>query len=479
MTFASFHFVLFAAVVICLYYRMPHRGRWALLLAASSYFYACWIPGYLMLLACCTAVNYLAGLLIHSTDGMRRKGSLVLGLVGSIGVLFAFKYINFMNAALRPISDTLGMGYPIPDVTLVVPLGISFYTLQALSYTIDVYRGARKPETHLGIFALYVSFFPQLVAGPIERSTRLLPQFHQEKTFCSENAVSGLRLILWGYFKKLVVADRAGSIVDVIYLHPDAVDGAALWLGTFLFSIQIFCDFSAYTDIARGTARIMGFELMENFRQPYLATSLTRFWRRWHISLSTWFRDYLYIPLGGSRVTGVRIGINIGVVFILSGLWHGANWTFIAWGGIHGVALSMERMIRRVLRFPDSYHRSVLTRLLFTVGRITVTQFVVLSAWVFFRCPTIAEGWIAIEKMLRLPAISGYLPPELNMEDLLLLIPFLFLVAAREIIAELRFRNIQLPGCPQPLRWAADSALLWAVVIFGWMAPHTFIYFVF
>lgn len=340
MLFNSLQFLLFLPVVVALYFATPHRFRWALLLLASYYFYAAWRPEYLLLIIASTLVDYLCALRMGRLESRRRrKKYLVLSLGSNLGLLFGFKYLTFFNESTRAVFDQLNIFYGVPTFEILLPVGISFYTFQTLSYTIDVYRGARPPERHLGIFALYVSFFPQLVAGPIERSTRLLPQFFQHHGFDAGRVQSGLRLILWGFFKKIVIADRLAVYVNAVYANPSAYDGPSLLLATYFFAFQIYCDFSAYSDIAIGSARVMGFELMQNFRRPYFARSIQEFWQRWHISLSTWFRDYVYLPLGGNRVPTWRWYTNLLLVFLVSGLWHGANWTFVVWGALHGTYL--------------------------------------------------------------------------------------------------------------------------------------------
>ena len=321
MLFNSFEYFLFFPIVAMLYFGVPQRLRWVLLLAASYFFYMCWKPGYLLLIVASTLVDYWAGLGIgRATSVSGKRGYLAVSLTANLGLLFFFKYYNFFSDSLREFSRLWGGTLDIPHSDFLLPVGISFYTFQTLSYTIEVYRGNKEPERHLGIFALYVAFFPQLVAGPIERAQRLLPQFREKHEFVYDRVVSGLKLIAWGLFKKVVIADRLAGVVDVVYGNVDAHSGPAFVVATVAFAFQIFCDFSGYTDIAIGSARVMGFELMTNFRRPYFAASIPDFWRRWHISLSTWFRDYVYVPLGGSRVSRSRWYGNLFIVFLVSGL---------------------------------------------------------------------------------------------------------------------------------------------------------------
>ena len=336
MLFNSLEYLVFLPAVVLLYFLTPQRARWLLLLAASYLFYAAWRVEYLALIVTSTLVDYAAGIAMGAcaTRAERRKW-LLLSLLVNLGLLFTFKYADFAIGSANALGGWLGAGPDWPLLELLLPVGISFYTFQTLSYAIDVYRGEREAERHLGRFAVYVAFFPQLVAGPIERSTRLLPQFVEHHRFDPANLRAGLWLILFGFFKKLVVADQAGLYVDAVYAAPGEAGAAAQLAASYLFAFQLYCDFSGYSDIAVGSAQLMGFRLMENFRRPYVAQSVQEFWRRWHVSLSTWFRDYVYVPLGGSHGTAGRWAWATAVVFLTSGLWHGANWTFVVWGALH------------------------------------------------------------------------------------------------------------------------------------------------
>lgn len=340
MLFNSLQFLIFFPIVILLYYLLPHSKRWIFLLLASYYFYMSWNPAYIVLILISTLVDYFAAIKMSEQDNInKRKIYLFFSLFANLGLLFIFKYFNFFNDSVRLLFQSLGVNYGVPSLSLLLPVGISFYTFQTLSYTIDVYRGVTKPERHFGIFAVYVSFFPQLVAGPIERSERLLPQFRVPVIPNENNFSSGMKLMVWGFFKKVVVADNVAIIVNQVYNNVNEYQGLPLIIATFLFAIQIYCDFSGYSDIAIGSARVMGIHLMKNFNTPYFSKSITEFWKRWHISLSTWFRDYVYIPLGGNRVSKPRHYLNLFLTFLISGLWHGANWTFVIWGALHGGVL--------------------------------------------------------------------------------------------------------------------------------------------
>ena len=330
MLFNSFEFAVFFIIVVLLYFALPFRYRWLHLLISSYIFYMSWRWEYIFLIVGQTVVIFYCGRNIARSEGVfRRKVWLTLSLVWSLGLLFFYKYYDFARRSLEEAGAELGMTPALPMMDVIVPVGISFYTFQALSYTIDIYTGNVEEERHFGRFALFMAFFPQLVAGPIERASNLLIQLRRNNSLDLERLSSGLALMLWGLFKKVVIADRLAIYVNQVYGDPSVHSGSTLLLATYFFAFQIYCDFSGYSDIAIGAARILGYDLMQNFRLPYLAQSIAGFWRRWHISLSTWFRDYLYFPLGGNRV-GLRCWVfNIIVVFTVSGLWHGAAWTFV------------------------------------------------------------------------------------------------------------------------------------------------------
>ena len=391
MTFISPEFVIFFSVVIPLFFWARHRFRWLLLLVMSYVFYAFGTVQYLPLIALSTLIDYVAARMMPQRESPAwRKGWLTASIVANLGILFTFKYFNFFNESMAS-----AVGYTPLTLDVVLPVGISFYTFQSMSYTIDVYRGRIQPEKHLGVVAAYVAFFPQLVAGPIERASNLMPQFRQKHRFDEARTISGLQLILWGFFKKVVIADRLAIYVNAVYNDVGHHTGETLLLATFFFSFQVYCDFSAYSDIAIGTARIMGFNLMDNFRQPYFARSVGEFWSRWHISLSTWFRDYIYIPLGGSRVSILRHMFNLMVVFFVTGLWHGAGWTFIIWGMLHGVAVSLQALTRRMgwTVFPESGGWTVEgLKLLLTFCFVAVTR-------VFFRANSLDDAFYIVEHL--------------------------------------------------------------------------------
>jgi D-alanyl-lipoteichoic acid acyltransferase DltB (MBOAT superfamily) len=388
MNFVSVEFLLFFPVVLVLYWLLPFKYRWVLLLAASYIFYLYWNPWSLLLLFAMTVISYIAGKAIAPAKSeVQRRLWMFLTLVICLGCLVVFKYLGFLTENVTAILKLFGVPTHDIVVNIFLPIGISFYTFQALSYVIDVYRKEIEPERHFGYFTLYIAYFPQVVAGPIERSTNLLPQLlvsHERKT---ADMITGLQMILQGFFKKLVIADYLSTYVDVVYETPHQAGGPAIVLATIFFAFQIYCDFSGYSDIAVGTARMMGIQLMKNFDNPYSATSIQEFWRRWHISLTSWFTDYIYIPLGGSRRGIVRRCINVMIVFLFSGIWHGASWTFIIWGGIHGVYL-VAGILWRNLRGEDTQKNTKGIRRAF---HCICTFALVCFAWIFFRAKSLED----------------------------------------------------------------------------------------
>ncbi len=405
MLFNSLAFGIFLPIVFILYWTIPHKWRWLVLLVASYYFYMSWNPKYVLLILLTTAVSYACGILVEKemTEGgsrSRAKAYIAAALIVSLGVLFFFKYFNFMSESVCAVLSAVAI--PLNPITLklILPVGISFYTFQSLSYVIDVYRGEVEAQKNFGKYALFISFFPQLVAGPIERTKNLMPQLFEDRPFDEEKAVLGLRLMLIGFIKKLVLSDAIGRYVDVVYDDVHSYFGLTFIIATILFTFQIYCDFSGYSDIAIGTARLLNVDLMTNFKSPYLAKSIKEFWGRWHISLSTWFRDYVYIPLGGSRVSKGRHIFNTVFTMLVSGLWHGANWTFVIWGGLHGVYQVIERLLKngrlkKIFDAAPSYNEkgslTVKSRLYF-IGQTIVTFAMVSFAWIFFRADSMSDA---------------------------------------------------------------------------------------
>ena len=389
MLFNSFHFAVYFAVVTALYFALGQRWRWSMLLVASCYFYMVFRPVYILILAFTILVDYVAGLRIEAAEGIARKRWLVASIIANVAVLAVFKYWNFLNNSL---TEFLGLGQlanPIPGLDLLLPIGLSFHTFQSLSYTIEVYRGRQAAERNPGVFALYVMFYPQLVAGPIERPQNLLHQFREFHAFDYVRIVSGLQLMTWGLVKKVVVADRLSPFVAAVYADPHGFPGISYLVATFFFAFQIYCDFSGYSDVALGTAQVMGFTLMRNFERPYFSQSIAEFWKRWHISLSTWFRDYLYISLGGNRVSPSRVKVNLMLTFLVSGLWHGANWTYVIWGGLNGFYLVVEQLLGRGRERVEAVGVRGAARAL---AAVAVTFTLTCIAWVFFRATSVGDA---------------------------------------------------------------------------------------
>lgn len=397
MVFNSVKFLVFFPIVVLAYFIMPNKVKKLFLLVASYYFYMCWIPKYVVLMLFSTISTYLTGFLIDKTESpKKRKISLAINIVVNLGILFVFKYFNFFYDSIKPILDVFNINTDFQS-SLLLPVGISFYTFHALGYSIDVYRKTIRHERNFINYALFVSFFPQLVAGPIARAKDLIPQCRENHSFDYDRTIRGLRLILIGMFKKVVIADVVAVYVNQVFNNVQMYTGAALILAVFLFSIQIYCDFSGYTDIALGSAEILGFELMENFKTPYLSTSIGQFWSRWHISLTSWFRDYIYIPLGGNRKGLVRKYINIFIIFCLSGLWHGAAWTFVIWGVLHGLFRICEELIKQFVH-PLEFKSHILQKFKDAV-KIIFTYCLVCFAWIFFRANTLHDALYVIKNM--------------------------------------------------------------------------------
>jgi alginate O-acetyltransferase complex protein AlgI len=392
MLFNSFEFVVFLVVIFAAYWLVlknkPKLQTW-LLLVGSCVFYMFLIPEYILILLITILIDYFAGLLIARSEGKRRRIYLIGSIISTCLVLFIFKYCNFFISNWNAVAQLLGWHYSLESLQILLPIGLSFHTFQSLSYVIEVYRRKQEPEPNFVVYSLYVMYFPQLVAGPIERASNLLSQFKRVPVFDRALAIEGLHQIVWGMFKKVVIADVCSQYVNASFEHMDSQSGLMLWMGAVAFSFQIYGDFSGYSDIALGTSKLFGVRLMQNFNLPYFALGISDFWRRWHISLSTWFRDYVYFPLGGSRVTGWLLHRNIFVIFLLSGFWHGANWTFVVWGGIHASLYSLNFVLSKVgiqleAHNSDPRWRKVLVGLF--------TFFCVTLAWVFFRAKDVSEA---------------------------------------------------------------------------------------
>ena len=392
MIFNSFAFLLFFPAVLLGYYLLPFKYRWVFLLAASYYFYISWKIDLIYLILLTTAISYASALIIEKTANQKiKKAFLIITLITCLGILFFFKYFNFLSVAVSHLFTSFGVNTPEFTLNLILPVGISFYTFQTLSYVIDVYYGKLKAERHFGYYALFVSFFPQLVAGPIERPENLLPQLREYHKPDAANFTQGIQIAIRGFLKKIVVADLSAGFVDSVFNNPADASGPTVILATLLFAVQIYCDFSGYTDIAIGCARIMGIKLTKNFDRPYSAKNIREFWTRWHISLSTWFRDYLYIPLGGNRCSTPRYLMNVFIVFLVSGLWHGADWTFVIWGSLHGLYQIIGYLTRNIRSGVYEKIKIDKNGKLASAWQTAFTFVLVCFAWIFFRANNVSD----------------------------------------------------------------------------------------
>jgi len=489
MLFNSFEFLLFFPIVTIIYFLLPHKLRWVHLLVASCIFYMYFVPIYILILFFTIIIDYIAGILIdEAANDKKRKWFLVLSIITNVGILAFFKYYNFFLDNINDVLHLANAQFSIPLLKIILPIGLSFHTFQAMSYTIEVYRRNQKAERHFGIYALYVMFYPQLVAGPIERPQNLLHQFHEKHSFDYDNAVRGLRQMLWGMIKKVVIADRLAQITDPIFNNVHQNSGIGLAIGTIFFAFQIFCDFSGYSDIAIGAARVMGFHLMTNFNKPYHSRSISEFWKRWHISLSTWFKDYLYISLGGNRVSIPRMYFNLFFVFLVSGFWHGANWTFIVWGALHGFYLTFALFTKNIRkRFGGDTKPPKIQWLNNTVNVIT-TFILVDVAWIFFRARNIADARYILIKLchvpmeimkvvktrkiafLKLPGLENVILPAAGL--------IVFLEIAHIISVKYNLEDT-FSKKPTVLRWGLYYSGLAALIYLGVYEKHQFIYFQF
>jgi alginate O-acetyltransferase complex protein AlgI len=488
MTFTTLTFIVFLVTTFTIYWSLRQRVLQNIFLFIVSYiFYGWWNPFYCIFLFASSVVDYLVSLAISRTENEAMRRSLLLvALVYNLGILGFFKYWNFFTDNLKEALASVGWQLDIITLNVILPVGISFYTFQSISYTVDVYRRHLNPPSSFVDYLSYLSFFPQLVAGPIERATHLLPQFLQERTFNPGAAVDGCRQILWGFFKKMLIADNLAPIVDRAYSNIGTFTGPQLAFATFAFAIQIYCDFSAYSDIAIGTAKLFGFDLMRNFAYPYFSQSMAEFWRRWHISLSTWLKDYVYIPLGGNRVPAFRRGANVMITFLISGLWHGASWTYVAWGGIHGLVILLERLWigEKTLRkadMPGGDHLIPRPRVFFNM---LVTFLLTCIAWVFFRAKGMSDAFRILGKIAT-ESWSGSAYQSFN--SVLdasplasnILLPMLFSFILIEWVHRYQPHPLMIGKWPTALRWVVYTVLGWLTLFWGTWNTGQFVYFQF
>ncbi len=471
MLFNSIEFIYFLPTIVILFFLTPHKFRWILLLAASYIFYMFWKVEYVVLIVITTIVDYFVAIWMEKAkEKNKRKLLLILSLTFNLGFLFLFKYYNFAAGNVNQLFASAGINHSLPYSSWLLPVGISFYTFQTLSYTLDVYFGRLKAERHLGYFALYVSFFPQLVAGPIERFTRLAPQLKAKHKIEYENISKGMRLIIYGLFIKMVIADNLATYVDQIYTQTETYSSWDILKGLCLYYFQIYNDFYGYSLIAIGSARLMGIHLMDNFKTPYLAKNIMEFWQRWHISLSTWFRDYLYFPLGGNRVKKSRWWFNICVVFLVSGFWHGASWTFIFWGGLYAIIYLIEKSINKLMGWGKEYKPFSFIHILLALKTFILVTFI----WVFFRSQSLSEA---------LHIFNYIIHPNREITSVLTIPTVVWVFLAFFVVSDILLYNTRFDKFMDkfsfPIRWLTYAILIVGIVFYANVETIPFIYFQF
>jgi D-alanyl-lipoteichoic acid acyltransferase DltB (MBOAT superfamily) len=475
MLFSSPVFLGFMLVVLLVYPRLRLKGQNLFLLFASYIFYGYWDWRFVLLLVGITAVNFVVGQRLSVCgDEKRKKVLFILGIAVNLVVLGFFKYFNFFVESFVWMLNSIGFQPHVFILKVILPVGISFYTFQAMTYIFDIFRGKLQPTTSFLDFALFVGFFPQLLSGPIERAKNLLPQIASPRVMTISTTITGLNLVLLGYFKKIAIADTLAPIVDKTFSAPGSMSGGQLWTGVYAFAFQIYGDFSGYTDIARGIALILGFRVMENFNAPYLSRNVTEFWRRWHISLSTWLRDYLYIPLGGNRTGWIRTYVNLMIVMFICGLWHGAAWTFILWGIFHGIYLGIHRIMTGGKKVNVSWPLNIEKRVLSTV-KVVFTFHLVAVTWVFFKASSISNAMEYLRGLARFDHLA----------DLSFPVMFAGILMLGLDLAQVLMRNdawLTDPGVSRTGRYAAAQFLMISILAsaIGHLGQFTpFIYFQF
>lgn len=472
MLFNSIQFLVFFIVVSILFYVLAPKYRWILLLIASCYFYVSFIPVYILILFFLILLDYFAAIKIEDeTSESKKRLWLRLSLIGNLGILAVFKYYNFLNDNICHLFGLVSVSNPIPYLHIILPIGLSFHTFQSMSYTIDVYKAKVKAERHLGIYSLFVMFYPQLVAGPIERATSLLQQLKKNDSKLEfDNVAIGLSMMFWGLFKKVVVADTVALYVNSIYNNAGINHGITNIVATWLFAIQIYCDFSGYSDIAIGAGRVMGYRMMTNFSLPYFSKSITEFWRRWHISLSSWLRDYLYISFGGNRKGKIRTYLNLFYTMLLGGLWHGASWNFVIWGALNGLYLSVEKFLN--LNF-DRNNKPFLLKVLYTF----ITFNLICITWIFFRADTLENALLFIKNIF---VIKGFMKLRIQDTSIMSNVVFGVIVLLLFEYFVLRKRSIEGIYRKHPkILMAFNIILVLFIILWGVSEGSQFIYFQF
>ncbi|MDR3219042.1 MAG: MBOAT family protein [Dysgonamonadaceae bacterium] len=471
MLFNSLHFLGFFPAVCILFRILPQRYRNLFLLTASYYFYMSWKPVYGLLILFSSFVTWIASIYIDKqSERKAKKKILVISLIANFAVLFVFKDADFFSTLINQILGFASIRMQLPSMELLLPIGISFYTLQVTAYVIDVYRGEIQPERSFLRYALFAAFFPQLVAGPIERAKNLLPQFHREYRYDGKVFFDGIKIMAWGYFMKLCIADRLAPYVDAVFNNYQIHNGASLLLGTFFFTFQIFCDFAGYSLIALGTAKCLGFDLTLNFKRPYLSPDIKTFWRRWHCSLSSWFADYVYIPLGGNRCTLYRHLFNLFITFVISGLWHGANWTFLIWGAYHGLLIIFYVLKNRLL--PEIKAHSPFQ----TIISVFFTLIIVMFGWIFFRANDVEGAFSIVKKIFTEP---GMLYRGNGIPDIILALFCIGLLMFKEIKDEMAWNIHLIHNKNEVISVISLSLLISFIILSANFSGGAFIYFQF
>lgn len=504
MLFTSIKFIIFFPVVVLIFYLLPHRFRWSWLLLASCFFYMTFTPYYIFLLMAIVVIEYSMALLIEKQRAAGKgdgKIFLLAGIIIPLVLLSIFKYFNFLSITVSQIAQFFSLKQSPVLLEIILPVGISFYTFQGLSYIIDVYRGTFKAHRHFGIFTLFMTFFPQLLAGPIPRAPQLIPQFYEEKKFDYEQFTDGLKLIAWGFFKKLVIADRAAVVVNEVFNNTHDYWGIYFIIATFFFCFQVYCDFSGYSDIAIGGALLLGYRLQENFRRPYLSESIQEVWRRWNISLLSWFRDYLYIPLGGNRVSAMRKKYNTMVIFVISGIWHGANWTYIIWASLNGLYILISQSTREIRKSIVSFLRFNRIPRIYKVFRVLCTFVLFYFAAIFFRANSVSDAVYMIshfftgidEVLLSLATfnyeaiktvlivankktILGFARP-IFLGEIIILCMGIIILNVIYVLQETQSIKQRLKTKPAYVTWVLCYGLCFFIIFLGYFSSQPFLYF--
>lgn len=489
MLFNSLSFLIFLAIIFLVYYITPQKLRWIILLISSFYFYMCWKIESVLILISYIFINYVVAIKINEStkvkeNKLKNKFYISISVISSIGMLLFFKYFNFFNSALRELFEHFNLFYGVKNINIIAPLGISFYTFKTLSYVIDVYRGIQKPEKNIAYFALYVSFFPQILAGPIDRASNLLPQLHEKHSFDYDLVTEGFRRILWGAFKKIVIADRLALIVNQVYNHSHNYSGLPFIIATYSYALQLYCDFSGYSDMAIGTAKVFGIKSIENFNYPYISQTISEFWRRWHMSLSNWFNDYVYMPIVFSKKELGKIAVVIAaiVTFSLSGLWHGAAWTYVIWGTMHGIGVSFDALTKK----QHKKLKKKCNKTIFKYVSIFITFNFVCFSFIFFRANSIQDAVYIVKNLFNFGNKSSILAYSTNLMssgftriDMINAIISIIVLQIVELLERREKKFDILKHKPLVLRWISYYIIILWIIFFGVFGAREFIYFQF